>query len=397
MIQPDAQKVDKVSEKAGVGANRETNWTLVQMAKNFLHYIQLAGRWEAGKTDVRKAKKRFEELMAEEKVPHDSYSTEAWRHRPEYCNDLRKAIDLYLAKMEKARKAVDKDVGMTGMTRLEIDATIAAAKAQLDQKIAGLKRAVASMEKRKGESRIQEEFPGAGGFLKQRAVSVKLREWERKAGGPMDKKERALKFPELEFGWPDIQGDEMPLPFEKELKATEKARAQEQLDNCNKILNAALKKQKKADAEKQKMISKSLPAPKPVDRRNNPEPDGAEVRYVVQPGQKRPAAMAAPPQSMPRNEGEAPQKRKIDVDSEEEDDGAGALGPPARKQQKRAASPSLQMSENPGPFVAPEGQGQAYDILFRDDEENEDPPPRPKHSPVLSDHEISDMDSDNED
>jgi hypothetical protein len=405
MIQPDAQKVDKPSDKA-VGANRETNWTLVQMAKNAVHYIQLAGRWEAGKTDVRKAKKRFEELKDEEKALPDTYTTDAWRNRPYGCNDLRKAIDLYGKHLDKARKNIFTNLRLTGMTHLEINTTIVAATAALDEKIAGLKRAVAALDARKVSSRIQEEFPGSGGFLKQQAVSAKLREWEQRAGGPMDMKERKQKFPELEPGWPDIQGDEMPLPFEKELQVNEKARAQEQLESCNKILNAALKKQRQAEVEKQKMLSKTVPSKKPVDRRHNPQPDGAEVRYVVQPGQKRPAPAASAAQSMPRNEGEVPQKKQkiaVDSDSEDgEDDGAGAIPPPARKQQKRSESPSLAMAERSEPFVAPDGQGPAYDILFRDEEDDDDepaPPPRSARASrarVESDHEISDMDSDDD-
>ena len=406
MIQPDAQKVDKPSHKA-VGANRETNWTLAQMAKNWLHYLQLAGKWEDGKTDVRNAKKRFEELKDEEKAPHDSYTTDAWRHRPYGCNDLRKAIQLYGKYLDQSRKDIFSSLRTAGMTHLEVNATVVASTAVLDEKIAGLKRAVAAMDARKAASRIQEEFPGSGGFLKQHEVAAKLREWERRAGGPMDTEERKEKYPELEHGWPDIQGDDMPLPFERELKATEKARAQEQLESCNKVLNAAMKKQRQAEINKQKMLSKTVPSKKPVDLRHNPDPAGAEVRYVVQPGQKRPAAAASVAKSMPRNEGEVPQKKQktpVDSDSEDgedgEDDGAGAIPLPASKQQKRSESPSLAMAERTEPFVAPEGQGPAYDALFREEEDEGEGeaslPHRAERLPVESDHEFSDMDSDDD-
>jgi len=404
MIQPDAEKVDKPSDKA-VGANRETNWTLAQMAKNTVHYLQLAGKWESGKTDVRNAKKRFEELRDEEKAPPDVYTTEAWRNRPYGCDDLRVAIDIYSKHLDQGRKDVLSNLRAAGMTHLEVNATVAAATAALDEKIAGLKRAVAAMDARKTASKTQEEFPGSGGFLKQQQLSAKLREWERRAGGPMPSKERMQKYPELEPGWPDIQGDDMPLPFERELKATEKARAQEQLESCNKVLNAALKKQRQAEINKQKMLSKSVPAKKPVDRRHNPDPAGAEVRYVVQPGQKRPAAAASVAKSMPRNEGEVPQKKqKIPVDSDVEDgedSGAGAIPRAPLKQQKRSESPSLELAERPVPFVPPDGQGPAYDILFREEEDDDEPSPPPRaaravRAIVESDHEISDMDSDDE-
>lgn len=402
MIAPNAEKVDKPTDKA-VGANKDTNWVLMRIAKNHLHYIQLAEKWESGKADVRKAKKRFEEILEEEKGTPDPYVNEAWRFYGGVCNSRKAAAELYTKDLEKERSDVPKKLGLSGMNHLERSTTVKAATAVLDEKIAGLKRGIAAITKRAAESKIQEEFPGSGGFIRQQQVSQKLREWQRKAGGPMDKEERRKKFPELEPGWPDIQGDDAPLPFEQSIKASEKARAQEQLETTNKILNAALKAKLKAEAEQAKAVSKSKPAPKPVDRRHNAEPDAAAVRYVVQPGRKRPAAAAAAQNNMPRNEGEASQKGTNilgDIEEEEEDDGAGALPPHARKQQKRATSPSLLTAERAQPFVAPEGQGKAYDIIFRDDEEEEEESApsssSDNHPEEASDHEFSDDSDDDE-
>ena len=396
MIQPDAAKVDKPTDKA-VGANRETNCVLAQMAKNALHYIQLAYKWEIGKSDVRKAKKRFDELLQEEKAPPSVYLSEAWRNRPYGCSDFRKAIDLYSKRLIKARNNVCNELQTTGMTAMEKETTVAAAVAGLDEKISGLRREIAAMEKRKSESKIQEEFPGAGGFRKQQQVSEKLRVIERREGGPLSREKRREMFPELERGWPDIKGDDIPLPFEKELKASERARQQADLENCNAVLNQALNKRRKAEAARLKTLSGTKATQKPIDRRHDPMPKEKEVRYVVQPEGLRPSATATVPANMPYNEGEGQKKRKMFVDDEddeddedEEDDGAGVLPRPVPKQQKRSESPSLHMNEQ---FVPPEGQGAAYDILFREDDAEEKDPPAPSpQKQVESDHEFSDSD-----
>ena len=262
-----------------LGASRDTIHTIGNIAADRLHFMQLCGEWNTNSSNIRRNKVAYERLVSSEKLTLSPVMEEAWRHRPVGCTELRKAINIraryYLdmgqvkgkdTKLPKEFKPMYKRAtkkqktsatgkktqskpgagaagamgSMVEMTQDDIDervndlrakeegGTISEAETKellkldppdttIRSQLDSLLEAIHKLNAHRDNTRLDQYFPGHGGFREQQAASEQVTILERRLGGAMDQAEKLARWPCLADGWSKCPKRMAKLAMDKKL------------------------------------------------------------------------------------------------------------------------------------------------------------------------------------
>jgi len=197
-----------VQREKDIGASKQTIEVLKRMATDPCDFLRLCELWNTGDPGIKKSKSVFQDLETEEGVAMNGIMTEAWRHRPQNCENLRSALLIYSKQFIEINQSKGPDFLIHSARKRfkvspkELDQAVKppdsdenAVTVTVFGKLELIKEAIAKLDHAHATSQRNEFFPNCYRFVQQQNASREVRAAEFHLGCKMDKKELYERWP----------------------------------------------------------------------------------------------------------------------------------------------------------------------------------------------------------